>query len=155
MLHYITCGNNPFVVTMQIGENSAYKHSDKVVSLLPYAEKYMRRHGLKKGKFICIPNGIVEEEWDNPVELSAHHEGILQKLQNDKNFIVGYFGGHALSNALDVMIDTAKACTDKNVKFVLVGDGVEKARLMERVRAEKIENTIFLPPVSKLEIPRL
>lgn len=146
---------HPFVVAMQIGEDSAYKHSDKVVSLLPYAEKYMRRHGLKKGKFVCIPNGIVEEEWDNPQKLSAQHADILQQLKDNGDFIVGYFGGHALSNALDVMIDTAKACTDKNIKFVLVGDGAEKARLMGRVRAEKIENTIFLPSVVKLEIPKL
>lgn len=146
---------HPFVVAMQIGENSAYRHSDKVVSLLPYAEKYMRRHGLKKGKFVCIPNGIVEEEWDNPQKLSVQHADVLQQLKDNGDFIVGYFGGHALSNALDVMIDTAKECTDKNIKFVLVGDGAEKARLMGRVRAEKIENTIFLPPVAKLEIPML
>ena len=146
---------HPFVVAMQIGENSAYRHSDKVVSLLPYAEKYMRRHGLKKGKFVCIPNGIVEEEWDNPQKLSVQHADVLQQLKDNGDFIVGYFGGHALSNALDVMIDTAKECTDKNIKFVLVGDGAEKARLMGRVRAEKIENTIFLPPVAKLEIPNL
>lgn len=146
---------HPFVVIMQIGENSAYKHSDKVVSLLPYAEKYMRKHGLKKGKFVCIPNGIVEKEWENPKELSVQHANVLQKLKDDGNFIVGYFGGHALSNALDLLIDAAKACVDKDIKFVLVGDGVEKARLMERVKAEKIMNTIFLPSVSKLEIPKL
>lgn len=146
---------HPFVRIMQLGENSAYKHSDKVVSLLPYAEKYMRKHGLKKGKFTCIPNGIVEEEWDNPKELSTQHAYVLQELRNNGNFIVGYFGGHALSNALDVMIDTAKACIDKDIKFVLVGDGVEKERLMRRVREEEIENTIFLPSISKLEIPKL
>ena len=146
---------HPFVVTMQIGENSAYKHSDKVVSLLPYAEKYMRRHGLKKGKFACIPNGIVEEEWGSPQKLSDQHADVLQKLKDDGDFIVGYFGGHALSNALDVMIDAAKACTDREIKFVLVGNGVEKARLMERVRTEKIENVFFLPPISRLEIPEL
>lgn len=146
---------HPFVVAMQIGENSAYKHSDKVVSLLPYAEKYMRRHGLKKGKFICIPNGIVEEEWENPKKLSAQHSDVLQQLKDNGDFIVGYFGGHALSNALDVMINAAKECKDKKIKFVLVGDGVEKARLKERVRMEKIENTIFLPPIPKLEIPSL
>ena len=146
---------HPFVVVMQIGEDSAYKHSDKVVSLLPYAEKYMRRHGLKKGKFVCIPNGIVEEEWGSPQKLSARHADVLQKLKDNGDFIVGYFGGHALSNALDVMIDTAKACTDKKIKFVLVGNGVEKARLMERVRTEKIGNVFFLPPVSRLEIPEL
>lgn len=146
---------HPFVVAMQIGENSAYKHSDKVVSLLPYAERYMRKHGLKKGKFVCIPNGIVEEEWEKPTELSMQHSKVLKKMKDSGYFIVGYFGGHALSNALDVMIDVAKKNTDEKVNFVLVGNGVEKPRLEKRVQTEKIKNVTFLPSVSKLEIPSL
>lgn len=146
---------HPFVVVMQIGENSAYRHSDKVVSLLPNAEKYMRRHGLKKGKFICIPNGIVEEEWQNVVELNPHHQVTLEKLKKDGFFIIGYFGGHALSNALDILIEVAKRVRDERVRFVLVGDGVEKSRLMKRVKDEHVLNILFMPPVSKSEIPSL
>ena len=146
---------HPFVQVMQIGENSAYKHSDRVVSLLPNAEKYMRKHGLKKGKFICIPNGIVEEEWTNPEALTDQHADVLQKMKNEGDFIVGYFGGHALSNALDILIDTAKIADDEKIKFVLVGNGVEKPRLMKRVLDEKIKNIVFLPPVPKLQIASL
>lgn len=147
--------NHPFVQIMQIGEDSAYRHSDKVVSLLPYAEKYMRRHGLKKGKFVCIPNGVVEEEWNKPKELTKQHADVLKGMKNDGDFIIGYFGGHALSNALDILLDAAKAIEDKNIKFVFVGNGMEKPRLVQRSLDEKIENVIFLPPVSKLEIPSL
>ena len=32
---------HPFVVAMQIAENSAYKHCDKCVALLPYSKDYM------------------------------------------------------------------------------------------------------------------
>lgn len=146
---------HPFVVAMQIAENSAYRHSDKVVSLLPYAEGYMRKHGLKGGKFICIPNGVVEEEWENPEPLSKDHADFLRKLREKGSFIVGYFGGHALSNALDVMLDVAKNSGDKTIQFVLVGDGVEKKRLIERTKREKISNVSFLPPIPKAEIPSL
>jgi len=92
---------HPFVIAMQIGENSAYKHSDYVVSLLPYAESYMKKHGLKDGKFKCIPNGILLEEWNDPLELPTEHEQLLNELNMQHKFIVGYFGGHALSNALE------------------------------------------------------
>lgn len=146
---------HPFVQIMQWGENSAYKNSDKVVSLLPYAEKYMRKHGLKKGRFICIPNGILEEEWEKPKALSKRHADILQDMRDSGDFIVGYFGGHALSNALDVLIDSAKKIDDEKIKFVLVGNGVEKPRLMRRVETENIKNVSFLPSVSKLEVPSL
>ncbi len=146
---------NPFVIAMQIGENSAYKHSDKVVSLLPNAEAYMREHGLAEGKFKCIPNGIVLEEWENPDEIPVEHSRTFDRLKSEGKFIVGYFGGHALSNALDSIIDTAEAITDKDIHFVLVGDGVEKKRLIERAKDMGLENVTFLPPISKRSIPNL
>ena len=57
--------NNPFVVAMQIAENSAYKHCDECVALLPYAKDYMIKHGLDPIKFNNIQNGVVLNEWDN------------------------------------------------------------------------------------------
>lgn len=36
---------HPFIIAMQIAENSAYRRSDYVVSLPPLAETYMKRHG--------------------------------------------------------------------------------------------------------------
>lgn len=146
---------HPFVIVMQIAENSAYKHCDKCVSLLPYAKEYMVEHGLNPEKFINIQNGVVEEEWQSAEDIPQLHKDFF-KEHKDK-FIVGYFGGHALSNALDRCLDVAKESfkTDTDVIFVFVGDGVEKKRLMERVEKEKIMNAFFLPPVSKKSIPAL
>lgn len=147
---------HPFVVTMQIGENSAYRNSDYVVSLAPYAEQYMLQHGLKKGGFVYITNGIVAEDWEHPEQLPQLHAEILESFQQENKFIVGYFGGHALSNALDVLIDLAKSFQDnEQVLFVLVGNGVEKKKLQKRVQNENMDNVCFLPPVSKYSIPNL
>lgn len=147
---------HPFVIVMQIGENSAYRYSDKVVSLPPFAEKYMRKHGLQKGKFVHINNGIVLEDWLTPQPLPESHEQTLKGLKNDGKFIVGYFGGHALSNALDHLIETAKAMAgNENIQFVLVGDGVEKKHLQAFVAKERLGNVTFLSPVSKYVVPNL
>lgn len=147
---------NPFVVAMQIGENSAYRNSDYVVSLAPYAEEYMLQHGLKKGRFVYITNGIVAEDWEHPEELPQSHAEILESFRQENKFIVGYFGGHALSNALDVLIDLAKSFqNNEQVVFVLVGNGVEKKKLQKRVQKENIDNVCFLPPVPKYSIPNL
>lgn len=146
---------HPFVVAMQIGENSAYKHCDKCVALLPYSKNYMVEHGLAPDKFVNIQNGVVEEEWESAEELPELHKAFFSEHKG--KFIVGYFGGHALSNALDKCLDVAKKCldVDQDVLFVFVGDGVEKKRLMERAKAEQIDNAFFLPPVSKKAVPTL
>ena len=146
--------NHPFVVAMQIAENSAYRHCDKCVSLLPYAEGYMREHGLSEDGFVNIQNGIVEEEWTDPQEIPDEHKQFFEEHKDD--FTVGYFGGHALSNALDRMLDVAKAMKDdEDTIFVLVGDGVEKPGLMKRAEEEGITNVYFLPPVPKRSVPEL
>lgn len=144
---------NPFVIAMQIGENSAYKRSDKVVSLLPFAKEYMMKHGLKAQKFHYISNGIVTEEWENPLDLPEETKAFFDGI--DSKFVVGYFGGHALSNNLNLLLDTAKITKDEDIVYVLVGKGVEKEALMKRKQKEKIDNLYFLPAVPKRMIPNI
>ena len=147
---------HPFVVAMQIGENSAYRHSDYVVSLLPYAEEYMREHGLAEGKFVCIPNGIIESEWRDPVTLPEQHKKTFDELHEQGKFIVGYFGGHALSNALENLLAVAEGMKERgDVHFVLVGDGVEKKNLVAECDRMNLKNVTFLDPVPKLSVPNL
>ena len=145
--------HSPFVVTMQIAENSAYKHCDKCVSLLKYSKDYMLQHYLEENKFIYIPNGVVKEEWDNPLPLPYEYLSVFEN--NKDKFIVGYFGGHALSNCLNTLIEAAEIMKEEQVQFVLVGDGVEKKNLEKYVTDKKLKNVTFLPPIEKRVIPKL
>ena len=149
--------SHPFVELMQVAEDSAYKHCDKCVSLLPYAKGYMVQHGLNPEKFINIQNGVVKEEWENIEMLPVQHKCFFE--EHEGSFVVGYFGGHAISNGLDNILDLAKCfIADKSkekVIFVLVGNGVEKERLIKRATEENLINVYFLPSVSKKTIPEL
>ena len=147
---------NPFVVLMQIAENSAYRHCDKCVSLLPYAEEYMLKHGLAAGKFVNIQNGIVEEDWESYEKIPSEHKNFFKEKSN--KFIVGYFGGHAVSNALDKALEVAgefKKRDKDRIQFVFVGDGAEKQRLINKAKSEKLNNIEFLAPINKKAIPDL
>lgn len=144
---------HPFIVLLQIAENSAYKKSDYVVSLPSCAESYMLKHGLKKGRFFNIPNGVSLQDWENPMPLPQQHEEALLPLE--EKFVVGYFGGHALSNALDIYLNVAKATKNPNIHFVMAGNGVEKPRLIKRIKEENINNITVLSPVPKMAIPSL
>lgn len=149
---------NPFVITMQIGENSAYKKSDYVVSLPPSAKAYMMEHGMKEDRFVHIANGVVLEDWENSTPIPEEYQEVLQNLKNDNKFIVGYFGGHALSNALMDLIKVAENVMElgmEQIQFVLVGKGVEKPKLQEYVRKNNVTNVTFLDPIVKSAIPQL
>lgn len=147
---------HPFIMVMQRAENYAYKHSYRVVSLLPHALEHMKKHGLKEEKFVYVPNGFDEEEWreGNGVAFCKHHE-YLQQLKREGKKILGYVGGHATSNALDFLLDAMKLIKKEEVVCVLVGNGQEKQRLINRATKENIRNVVFLDAVLKKEVPAL
>lgn len=145
---------HPFIMLMQHGENYAYRHCDAVVSMLPNTKEHMQQHGLDLNKWHYIPNGIVIDDWNNPEPIPQEYDRLFADLKKKGKFIIGYTGGHAVSNALETLIDAATLLKDDDkISFILVGDGVEKSKLIEK--AVGLENVIFLNPVSKKAMPTL
>ena len=138
-------------------ENSAFSRSDAIVGVTAGEAEYMLTHGMQsREKFTHIPNGVVLEDWETPEPLPEEHASLLRELHDRDMFIVGYLGGHAFSNALDTLLDAAKQIKDdETAVFVMVGNGVEKARLQKRAAEEGINNLFFLPPVGKKQVPVL
>ena len=147
---------HPFILMCQKAENDAYRDADVVVSMLPVVAEHMRAHGLDLRKLHIVPNGVALEEWQtDPRPLAPELATYLAALKRGGRTIVGYAGSHGLPNALDVLLDAAKLLRDDKLSFVLVGDGHEKPRLVERVRAEGLDHVAMLAPVPKSQIPAL
>lgn len=148
---------HPFIRIMQWGEDYAYRHADKAVSVLPCVHEHVKEHGLPLAKLALVPNGIVEEEWrmENLEALPEAHRQLLEKLKAEHKFILGYAGGHAVSNALSYLLDAMALLEDrKDIALVLVGDGTEKKKLIQQAAALPC-GIYFLPPVSKRSLPNL
>lgn len=145
--------HHPFIRVMQRAEDFAYRHCDGVVCMLPKAAEHCIEHGLPAEKFHYVPNGIVLEDWEQPEPLPAEHRQLIGRLKAEGRFLIGYAGGHALSNSLDVLMDAAKRMDKQRFAIVLVGNGTEKERLCQRIVNEHIENVWFLNPIPKKAIP--
>ncbi len=148
---------HPFIMVLQRAEDYAYKHVDKVVSLLWNAEEHCKEHGLKDGKFICIPNGFAKDEWtgtgDNS-DLPKLHKKVFDQL-NDK-IVLGYSGGFAMAASLETLIDAAKNLRENPLlQVVLVGQGPELSKLTSLVEEYNLTNVTILPPVSKKNVPQI
>jgi glycosyltransferase involved in cell wall biosynthesis len=141
---------HPFIVIMQIAENFAYKHVDKVISILPCAEEHMREHGLATGKFTHIPNGISLEELAVMEPLDDKVKALIPK---DK-FIVGYTGTFGLANSLQTMLEATAIIQKQNSKifFVLIGKGPEKEKLLELQKKLCLMNCIILDAIPKNQV---
>lgn len=145
--------SHPFVKLVGHALKSALQHSDAVVCVLPYAYEYFEKFEENiRGRFCHIPNGIALSDWEDNEDLPEEHKKLFEQLQG--KFIVLYLGGHALSNALGILIDSAKQLLDnQNIAFVLVGKGVEKDNLMAYTVQQGCFNVYFLPGVSKKMVP--
>lgn len=141
---------HPFIIIMQLAENFAYKNADFVISMLPKTLEHMVDHGLEPEKFCYIPNGIPSEEYHSGV-LPPAVDSVIDDLKKQNKCIVGYVGGHALSNALDILVDAASLAvkTAPQLAFVLIGDGAEKKTLIERASQYDLKNIFFLPAIPK------
>ena len=146
---------HPFIRVMQKAEDDCYRYVDAVVSMLPKSEPHMKERGLADGKFFCVPNGIVMDDWMNYPPLSEPHLSTLERLHSEGKFVVGFAGAHGIANSLYAAIDAVSGLKKDNVVFVLVGTGPEKERLIEYTKQHQIENVLFLPPVNKKLIPSL
>ena len=149
--------HHPFIWVMQRAEDYAYKHVDKVVSLLWNAEGHMRERGLAPNKFVCVPNGYYPEEWTEDkfsLPLPEEHQKAFDGLNGKA--IVGFAGGFAASGALKTLLGAAEELKNQNeIHFVLVGKGPEEQQLKEFVDSREMNNVTFLPSVSNQMIPAL
>ena len=107
-------------------------------------------------KLHVIPNGADPAEWlVTPLALPEALDALLAGLRAQGQAVVGYAGSHGLANALDTLVDAAALMRTRDVAFVLVGDGPEKARLEQRARSLNLTNMHFVPPIAKGQIPAL
>lgn len=145
--------SHPFVLLMGLAEKSAYRHADTVVSVLPGILPHLLENGFneQKQQFLPLPHGIVLEDWNNNEALNNEVAATLERLKAAGKFIVLYCGGHAISNALDVLVEAAKQCNIPDVSFVLIGMGVEKERLQRL--AAGADNILFLSAIPKTQVP--
>lgn len=146
---------HPFIMLMQYAENFAYKHANKVVSLLPVTKTHMMAHGMDASKWFCVPNGINQEEWDECEKIPDDINNQLLKIREKCTCIVAYTGTYGLANALDSFIDAAKLVADIPIAFVLFGKGPLQAHLASKIEKEAIHNVFIFGPVPKKAIPHL
>lgn len=144
---------HPFIMLMQRGEDFWCRHADKVISILPKTEAYLKTHGLRDGKFCYIPNGIVLADYDDVLPLKLDYLQQLNNLRKHGKFLIGFAGAHGIANALDILLYAAEKLKNTQAYFVLVGQGQEKENLMALMQKLDLDNVLFLSSIPKKMVP--
>jgi len=144
---------NPIISILGRVEKFLFNKSQLIIVLFDKAIGYVESKGVSKNKVLYIPNGYELGRLDNTLELPNNIIEEFEKLKQKK--IAIYTGAHGQANNLDTILNSAKKIKTKNenIHFVLIGNGPEKKRLMQRVEEENISNVTMMDPVKKELIP--
>lgn len=147
---------NPAVVVLRWLEKWIYKKANAVVFTMEGAYDYILEQGwenqIPREKVHYINNGVDLETFCYNRE---HFPVEDADLSNPELFKVVYTGSVRKVNNLGILLDAAKEVQDSRVKFLIWGDGDEKAALEQRVQEEHITNVSFKGRVEKKYVPSI
>lgn len=133
-------------------ENFIYKKARLINVLTPAFYKTLNeKKGVNKNKLIMIPNAA-DFSLSEEILAKFNREDFRKEHDLENYFVITYVGAHGVANHLDQILDAGKKLEDTNVLFLLIGQGMEKERLIEKSKKMKNTNVRFLDPVPKKEV---
>ena len=135
---------NPFIFFLQFLELIGYKYSDHIIGTMPKLEEHVRNILGYPKEVTCIPIGFNIEEINKSKELRKNIKLLIPK----EKFIVGYFGGIGISNALNSFFEVInKLHYNSDIHFLVAGEGDLKKKYYSQTK--KLNNVTFLPLIEK------
>lgn len=144
---------NPVLLwLMSALEWACYRTADRLIGLSPGIIEGIERRGVERGRIALVPNGCDLDLFSS--------SGAAQRPAGvrDDQLLAVFCGTHGLANGLDAILDAAAVLAARgrdDIRMLLVGQGREKPALVERARRERLDNIIFLDPVSKTRLGEL
>ena len=135
-------------------ERSIYAAAERIVALSPGMKEGIAGTGYPVDRITMVPNGCDLDLFRPSAEPLDD-----ERFGAPDDFRLAFTGAHGLANGLDAVLDAAgelKRRGVKGVRFVFIGDGKLKATLMERWRAEGLDDYVcWVAPIPKLELARV
>jgi len=138
--------NNPLTWLMRRLEEFLYRRAERIILLLRDADSYVVDHGGTRDRVVWIPNGVDLSRYTSLWNYTGGQPGKLTVM---------YLGGLVQANAIDVILDTARILQEENVegvRFVLVGGGQDRDRLISRADTLELKNVEFRGVVPKRQL---
>jgi glycosyltransferase involved in cell wall biosynthesis len=144
---------NKWIIKMAYAfEAFIYKKAALINVLTPaFYNTLKEKKNVSERKLLMIPNAA-DFSLSEEVLNSFDREAFRRENNLEGKFVITYVGAHGVANHLEQLIDAAELLEDTNVLFLLIGQGMEKARLQKLAEDRKVKNLRFLDPVPKKEV---
>lgn len=122
-------------------EVSMHCSAEKIVVVTNTFKKIIKAKGINQEKIKVIKNGVI---LDNFLPMPKD-KVLLNELSLNDKFVIGYIGTHGMAHALDFVLKCASKLNDKEIHFLLIGDGAEKENLKKLSKLLNLTNVTLLP----------
>lgn len=130
----------------------SYRSAHRLIGLSPGIVEGIERRHVPRERIALVPNGCDLDIFSPDVEPWRPRE------VDDEKLVAVFAGAHGIANGLGAVLDVAavlRARQRDDIRIVLIGNGMQKPALVDRARCEKLDNVIFLDPVSKEQVAGL
>jgi glycosyltransferase involved in cell wall biosynthesis len=145
---------NPFLLSgMWCLEWLAYRAADRCVGLSPGIVQGIRKRSRANQIVTMIPNAC-----DLELFCPSKREPLSLPGVNGGDFVAAFTGTTGTANGLDIVIDVAaqlKKLEVADIKLVIIGDGNQKKRLVDRASQSGLDNCVFIDPLAKSRLANI
>ena len=125
-------------------ERALYRRCTAVTVITHGFERRLVARGIDPARVHFIPNGVDTDLFRSNIAASKR-----------PGYTIAFAGNMGLMQDLDTALDAAKLLAGEAVRFILVGDGVRRPHVRQRVAAESISNVELLASQPREQIPGL
>ncbi|MBM4255373.1 MAG: glycosyltransferase [Deltaproteobacteria bacterium] len=142
---------NPLLIALSRWlEGFLYARATHLLVNSPAYRAYLINKGTPASKVSLIPNGVDPDMFTPEADGNA----IRQRWQLGDRFVVTYAGALGIANDIPVMLQAAEQLRDDDhIRFLIVGDGKERAALEAQAQQMGLSNVLFTGPQPKSEMP--
>ena len=123
-------------------ETFFYRRCAAMTVISPGFARYVAGHGVARERIHVLHNGVDAALFAGP----EPDEAFVKDHGLEGKFVVMYFGNVGLAQGLHTLLAAAEALrADPDLVFVILGNGVDRARLEGIARARGLTNVRFVP----------
>ena len=131
-------------------ESFLYQKADHIVSVTRSFKLHIIKKGVMPERISVVTNGADFDRF-NPM---PKQNDTSKEFGLEDKFVVSYIGTHGMAHSLQIVLKAANLLkTEKQIVFLLVGDGAKRDNLLKEKEALNLENVLMLPQQPKEKMP--
>ncbi len=129
-----------------------YRRARLIVSVTGSFKKILAERGINEQKIAVVTNGVDMQRFAP----RPKNDALVDTLGLRDKFVVGYIGTHGMAHGLETLLEAADRLSQQpdglGVKLLFLGDGSEKASLLETAQRRNLSNVVFVDTVPKNQV---